>query len=108
MAIQRLGYLPSEERLVIRSMRGLATTLPKLSKQPSLKFRSFSSLQSHLRFFHNLRSGILKRTPGPPPFSAINSTPAFSKQRLTTSVVDLRGSWASDSSCRTVTIPILA
>src|SRR6266487_337123 len=46
-----------------------------------------------------------KRTPGPPPFSSMNSTPAPSRARLITSRVALRGSLAPASTWRTVTMP---
>ena len=36
--------------------------------------------------------GLRRRTPGPPPFSSMNSTPALSKARLMTSRVARRGS----------------
>ena len=49
--------------------------------------------------------GLFKRTPAPPPFWSMNSTPARSKACLTTSNVERRGSFTPASSCRTVTIP---
>jgi hypothetical protein len=45
------------------------------------------------------------RTPGPPPFSSMNSTPAVSNARLMTFKVARRGVLAVDSNCLTVTIP---
>jgi hypothetical protein len=38
-----------------------------------------------------LPAALRRRTPGPPPFSSMNSTPAFSKARLMTSRVARRG-----------------
>jgi hypothetical protein len=50
----------------------------------------------------------LRRTPGPPPFSSMNSMPAASKARRTTWIVARRGAVSPASSCLTVTIPIPA
>jgi hypothetical protein len=59
----------------------------------SYRFRRFGR-----RFFS-------RRTPGPPPFSSRNSTPAVSSALLITSSVARRDRIAPASSCRTVTIP---
>jgi hypothetical protein len=49
-----------------------------------------------------------RRTPGPPPFSSMNSTPANSKARRTTSSVARRGWLPSFSNWWIVMIPTLA
>ena len=49
--------------------------------------------------------GFRRRKPGPPPFSSMNSTPAFSKARLTTSRVARRGWLASFSKWWMVMMP---
>jgi hypothetical protein len=52
--------------------------------------------------------GFRRRTPGPPPFSSVNSTPADSSACLMTWSVDLRGSLFPASTWRIVTTPTLA
>jgi hypothetical protein len=66
-------------------------------------FRPLAASGAHLRDF----SPVLfrSRTPGPPPFSSMKSTPAPSKARLITSSVARRGWLAPDSIWCTVTIP---
>jgi len=49
--------------------------------------------------------GFRRRTPGPPPFSSMNSTPAFSNARLTTSRVARRGWLPSFSNWWMVMMP---
>jgi hypothetical protein len=50
-------------------------------------------------------AGFRRRTPGPPPLSSMNSTPAFSKARLTTSRVARRGWLPSFSNWWMVIMP---
>jgi hypothetical protein len=57
---------------------------------------------------HSQRFGFARfrrRKPGPPPFSSMNSTPAFSKARLTTSRVARRGWLPSFSNWWMVMMP---
>ena len=68
--------------------------------------QSFSFLRS-IYFARTERSGFRRRTPGPPPFSAMNSMPAFSRAPRTSSRVRGYGSLTPRSKSAIVFVAVL-
>ena len=70
-------------------------------------FGPFITFLRLLYFGRTGRSGFRRRTPGPPPFSAMNSMPAFSRAPRTSSSVRGYGSLAPRSKSAIVFVAVL-
>jgi hypothetical protein len=85
---------------------------PLIGQSPGVETSTDKGLVSvHRRFYQAAllqARGPFSRTPAPPPFSGMNSIPAASRARHTTSKVARRGCAPPPSNCRTVTTPTRA
>jgi hypothetical protein len=81
-----LGCFPGDEFTGVKLRTSLQGDLRRFS------IRGFSCFASWTRhyFMGFCFTDFRRRTPGPPPFSSMNSPPAFSKARCTTSSVARR------------------